>query len=850
MKLKKFFSKSWPIFVIFLLVFVFFWKFFFKGLVPIPGDIITGMYFPWLDYKWGYAVGVPIKNPLISDVVSQIYIWKSLAIDSFMGLKFPLWDRTILSGTPLLAAYQPGVFYPLNIFYLFLSKELAFSFLVIFQMLLALFFTFFYLQEIKLSKQASLFGAVVFSFSAFAIVWSQWGTIFQAGLYLPLILFLIEKYLSQKKTFLLGLISLSLAFSVFAGHSQITFFLALFSFIYTLFRCLMIENKKRNLKAMVFLFLSFALGVLISAVQLVPTIELFVNSFRDKENYVQLVNFGLIPVQKLLTFLAPDFFGNPTTLNYWGQWNYQETALYLGILPLFFIGLLFFRQKNKLTRFYLFAFLAVMLLVFNSPLSRLIYTLKVPFLSQSYASRGVYLLTFMASVLAALGFDLFLKEKLRKKEWLTLTAVVVFLICSAFFLWKNPRPLLKVFNKANIQNVFVSEENCDWGLIYKEKYAGWDEAEAKADYRGKSGSCEAIIFPSSKTAAFNARNLILPAFLVFISWVLLSASHFLKGKKRHWLAVVFILVLFLDLFRFANKYLPFVKKEMIFPQNPVLEFLKQQEKPFRIEKESNDILPANMWAYYGLESASGYNPLYSLRYAEFIFILNSGQAMFDVSRYGLIINFNSPLFDFLNNKYLLVLKRDEKGIPSEKGEISYLYKDSKFKLVYSDKSVAVLENVSSFPRAFLVENKIIEKDKKKIAELLLSKEIDLRKTVVLEKEPEKQIESLSQQNFEGSLADLVEFTKYSQNEEILRINTDSDKILVISETFYPGWKAFLDGQQTKIYRANYAFRAVFIPKGEHQLRFVYEPMSFKVGGFLSLAGILICAFLLLIRKKS
>ena len=289
---------------------------------------------------------------------------------------------------------------------------------------------------------------------------------------------------------------------------------------------------------------------------------------------------------------------------------------------------------------------------------------------------------------------------------------------------------------------------------------------------------------------------------------------------------------------------------MIFPKNPTLEFLQQQKKPFRIEKESNDILPANMWSYYGLESASGYNPLYSLRYAEFIFILNSGQAVFDVSRYGLITNFNSPLFDFLNNKYLFALKRNEKGIPSEEGEISYLFKDSKFKLVYSDKSVAILENTLSFPRAFLVENKIIEKDKKKIAELLLSKETDLKKTVILEEELEKQIESSNQQDSKKSLTNLIEFSKYSNEEEILLVSTDSDKILVVSETFYPGWKAFLDGKKTKIYRANYAFRAVFVPEGEHQLRFVYDPWSFKLGGGLSLLGTLVCVSLLLKRKKS
>src|SRR4030042_36704 len=181
MKLKKFFLKFWPLGVIFLLVLIFFRQFFFKGLLPIPGDIITGLYFPWFDY----FPGEPTKNPLISDIVSQMYIWKGFLFESFA--------------------------YP---------------------------------REIKLTKLASLFGAIVFSFSAFTVVWGQWGTIVHAALYLPLVLLLIEKYLSKPKLLFLGLISLSLAFSVFAGHPQITFYLVLSSFAYAIFRTLTIGNKK------------------------------------------------------------------------------------------------------------------------------------------------------------------------------------------------------------------------------------------------------------------------------------------------------------------------------------------------------------------------------------------------------------------------------------------------------------------------------------------------------------------------------------------------------------------------------------------------------------------------------
>lgn len=795
--IKKFFTKNWPFLLILLLVLIFFRKFFFKGLLPIPGDIITGLYFPWLDY----FPGEPTKNPLISDIVSQMYIWKAFLYESFAKLNFPLWDRTILAGTPFLASYQPGAFYPLNLLYFFLSKERAFSFLIISQPLLSLLFTFVYLREIKLSKVASFFGAVCFSFAAFATVWGQWGTIIHAALYLPLALLLIEKYLSQQKPLFLGLISLSLAFSVFAGHPQITFYLVLFSFVYAIFRTLTTGNKRR-LRTISFLSLAFVLAALIAAIQLVPTAELSFNSFRGEENYIQQDNFGLIAGRKLLTFMAPDFFGNPTTLNYWGGWNYQESAFYLGILPLFFLMLLLLRKKTKLKNFYLVWFFLFLLLIFDTPIGRLIYDLKVPFLSQNFASRGIYLLTFSAAVLAALGFESFLKEKLKKRELVFLTIPLLFVLLF-LFLRNQPEFLNKIFINSNLQNSLVA-----------------------------------------------VRNMILPSLLILAAWLFFLASFILKGKFKVALLWLIMLVFIFDLFRFGDKYLPFVRKELLFPQTPLIEFLQQQEKPFRIEKESSEILPANMWSYYGLESASGYNPLYPRRYSEFISVLNSNEVRFDVSRYALVDNFDSQLFDLLNNKYLLVLKRNSDGQPSEQGEISYLYQDSKFKLIYADKSLAVLENSLSFPRAFLVEDKIIERDKEKIAELLLSEEIDLRKTVVLEEEPEVPNEDLSQGGSEEILNDSVEFLEYSENEETLRVKSNSDKILFISETFYPGWKAFLDGQEIKIYRADYAFKAVFIPQGEHQLRLVYDPLSFKVGGWLSLLGVLICASLILIRKKS
>lgn len=90
--LAKIIKDFWPIAPITLLVIVFFWKFFLKGLLPIPADIIADMYFPWLDYKWGYIVGVPVRNSLISDVVSQVYPWRISAIEILKQKQIPLWN--------------------------------------------------------------------------------------------------------------------------------------------------------------------------------------------------------------------------------------------------------------------------------------------------------------------------------------------------------------------------------------------------------------------------------------------------------------------------------------------------------------------------------------------------------------------------------------------------------------------------------------------------------------------------------------------------------------------------------------------------------------------------------------
>ena len=90
------------------------------------------------------------------------------------------------------------------------------------------------------------------------------------------------------------------------------------------------------------------------------------------------------------------------------------------------------------------------------------------------------------------------------------------------------------------------------------------------------------------------------------------------------------------------------------------------------------------------------------------------------------------------------------------------------------------------------------------------------------------------------LSQKVEIISESNNGLDLQVKAEENSLLVLSATYYPGWKAFVDGKETKIYRADYTFRAIPLNAGTHRVGFVYDPMSFKLGAGVTLLGILGC----------
>ncbi len=602
-----------PILFISLLGAIFFWQFIVKDLLPIPADTIIGLYHPFRDlYAKDYPRGIPFKNFLITDPVRQQYPWKELAISIGKKMELPLWNPYSFSGTPLLANFQSASFYPLNILFFMMPFSLAWSFIIFLGPLLAGIFLFLYLDSLRLSKWASSLGAITFSFSGFFISWLEWGTIAHAVIWLPLILLSIDKIFAiyQERKFSIFnfqfliwqiIFIFSLLSSLFAGHLQIFFYLFIFSWAYFLARWMQSCWQKKIL----FLFIILnSLFIILASIQWIPTLQLISLSARN----VDVVGINgpswFMPWQHLIQFVVPDFFGNPTTLNYWGVWNYGEFVGYAGIIPLILaLFAMFFRKDKKALFFGTMLFLS---LIFSLPtfFAKMPYYLNIPLVSTSQPTRLLFVIDFCLAVLTALGFDYILK--LKKKNTIIYPLIFISIVFAG--LW-----------------IFIPREHL---MVVRS-------------------------------------NLIFPTLLLVSSWVLFIAWLLIRDKKRpvFIICVLIMGIAVFDLLRFGWKFTPFTQKSYVFPAVKAITFLQKNLEEFRIMTTDSRILPPNFSVIYRLQSIDGYDPLYLLRYGELIAALERKKA--DISApfgFNRIItphNFDSKIIDLLGVKFVLSLSELE-----------------------------------------------------------------------------------------------------------------------------------------------------------------------------------------------
>jgi hypothetical protein len=98
-------------------------------------------------------------------------------------------------------------------------------------------------------------------------------------------------------------------------------------------------------------------------------------------------------------------------------------------------------------------------------------------------------------------------------------------------------------------------------------------------------------------------------------------------------------------------------------------------------------------------------------------------------------------------------------------------------------------------------------------------------------------------------ADSSMLLKAEETQVELQTRTTGGAFLILSDVFYPGWKASIDGKPTPIFPSNYIQRGVKVPAGDHLIRFEYDPLSFRLGVGLTTATFFGCAYWLFRQSK-
>ena len=168
-----------------------------------------------------------------------------------------------------------------------------------------------------------------------------------------------------------------------------------------------------------------------------------------------------------------------------------------------------------------------------------------------------------------------------------------------------------------------------------------------------------------------------------------------------------------------------------------------------------------------------------------------------------------------------------------------------FQPVASANGFTLYKNPDAFNRAFMVYDYKIADTHQQAFELVRQYASQLSETAVIFKQDTKGGAGFKPAPPGGTTVMLrgntqdndVSFEKYTPNYIKMRVDTSSPGLLVISNTYFPGWHASIDGRKAEVVRTDYAFQGVFVPEGRHEVRLDYMPLSFVIGLMLSIAGI-------------
>jgi hypothetical protein len=743
------------------------------------------------------------------DVASLYYPTYLYAASQIKEGILPLWNPHLFAGMPFAADIQSSLFYPINwVLYLFVDVNYgSLEWLLIFHYWLASAFMYLFLRDLNLSRTSSLAGGIAFAFCGFMTAHLGHLPMILVAAWLPLCLLCL-----RRAHLTLGFggwawsigAGLSMAISLFAGHAQI--------FSYTLIAVallwlvLLFEHKPFTpasawlwiAKGFVAVLVLFGLG----AMQLLPSIELSNQSVRSAISYEEASAYSAQPITLLNLLLPRVYGGNPASYSP-GDWQSTENWGYCGVITLALAAAaVLFRRNKMLTFFGILLVLSLLIMLGDLTIvGAWIYGFLPGFSSLRSTGRALFLFGFSLAGLAAFGLDGLLAflhshnpSNRSAVRWYLVglsaaVAVVALFVMPLFF--SQTLQLNGSLTSRLPQAINDLGVLMLWlGLLAGISWAAW---RARLNPRVAGALIVALLVLD----IFSPNSLFNP-----------TTDNLLSGFQQFTARTVTY-----KLTRDKTTNIPFRVDSDANAQD--------QWQPSTALLVSSEDPTTQMY-----DTGGAFNPLKLRRY----------DYLWGVAK----DNFDSPLYDLAGARMRVVssstvLTNTQKWQPSDIYPAFRLYQD-----------------LNAMPRVFLVHDARVETDGFTTVNSLRNFSVDPRHTVLLESGTSAS-SSLPGTAEASTSGEAVVAKEYGSQNIVLDVTATSPGWVVLSDAWYPGWEATIDGRSAPVEVADHAFRAVHVDAGQSTLIMQFRPATWAWGSLISLltflAVLVSLAILLLLPRR-
>jgi hypothetical protein len=791
-----------------------------KGYFSLPGvGVLTGfvliilVFFYdiiFLDYSL-LTGGPPLKphhviDPSASALQHEPYT--QFASKTFKRGWIPLWNPHSALGSPLNGHMHTAVFFPPHLPLFLNPSDKMWDAFMILRILSAGLLTYaFFRRFLFLNRLPAFFGAAAFMLSGHLLLNLNMVYI-NAVVLLPGFLYTSELLLEVPKLRNLLLTAILTGLIILGGHPEATFFALFYGSVYYGFCCLIkvkkkeVEKRKNEglekrllpfISKRLFLFaVAISLGFLLSAIALIPFLEFVPLADIGVHGTEHKVGLLTVSPSHLFGLWVPYFWGpiNDT----WDNLNWQIFPGYIGLLVAVFVTTLCLQRFAFQGKSLFFTGMVLFFLLKGYGLSNSLNELigNLPAFRVSFFTR-YFPGEFMFSTAALVGvFFQRLGEGRVRLRYLILSAFLGLVSLGWLLGFYYSRLIeLKKLDYA-IRQVLPPAAFCLLlGLAIGLRYIR-QKIEEKKTKREKEDAVPSLPYSP-------------PLFL----W--------LPTDKA--LTVIFGLLLILELFIWMPK-IHHKRSDLIPYQDPPphIKFIQRDPGIFRVYGLDTFLFPSTA-SGYGLDDFGAVDALFYIRYTSF------SQKLFRPYE-GYFNGFSVPnvenrFFSFLNLKYVVTAPWTPPPAPF-------------FTLVYQQEA-NVYRNEQAFPRVFVVHRAEVVSEAEEVLQRLKETSFDLRRQILLEENVEE-VGMLTGYGAPVEDGSEVEIESYTPNRVVLKARMEHGGFIVLGDAYFPGWKGYVEGQEKKVYVTNYLIRSIYVEPGVHRVEFRYQPVSYKLGAWLSLIG--------------